>query len=161
MDVGGRQEIDSWRTPPPPTIPKSALIANPETASCRTREDAPVRRQSSQNSASARLSSKIRWHVRTPIIGIDPATTPSGTGCEECLAAGTRWLHLRRCTECGHIGCCDSSPHRHATKHFRATGHPIIRSFEPGETWCWNFETNTQVRGEALALPVSHPEDQP
>ncbi|HMQ37389.1 MAG TPA: UBP-type zinc finger domain-containing protein [Micropruina sp.] len=93
--------------------------------------------------------------------GIVPDAKPSGTGCVECLAAGTWWFHLRRCAECGHIGCCDSSPHQHATKHFRATGHPIIRSFEPGERWFWDFEAGKAVRGEALAPPDSHPEDQP
>lgn len=93
--------------------------------------------------------------------GINPAAKPSGTGCQECLAAGTWWFHLRRCAECGHIGCCDSSPQLHATKHFYATGHPIMRSFEPGETWFWNYETGSRVRGEKLAPPESHPKSQP
>jgi uncharacterized UBP type Zn finger protein len=57
------------------------------------------------------------------------------TGCEECLASGSQWVHLRLCLRCGHVGCCDESPNRHATKHFRATQHPVIRSFEPGENW--------------------------
>ena len=61
-------------------------------------------------------------------------------GCEECLASGDRWVHLRLCLSCGHVGCCDSSPNRHATKHHRATGHPVVRSFEPGETWLWCYE---------------------
>jgi hypothetical protein len=60
-------------------------------------------------------------------------------GCEECLAAGTTWLHLRLCLTCGHVGCCDDSPNRHATKHFHATRHPIMRSFEPGEDWGWCY----------------------
>ena len=60
-------------------------------------------------------------------------------GCEDCLAIGSRWLHLRRCTSCGHIGCCDSSPNRHATAHFGSTSHPIIQSFEPGEEWLWCY----------------------
>ncbi len=63
--------------------------------------------------------------------------TPSGTGCVECLALGARWVHLRLCLTCGHVGCCDDSLHKHATKHARASGHPIIQSFEPGETWRW------------------------
>src|SRR5215216_747190 len=58
---------------------------------------------------------------------------PSGDGCLECLQTGSRWVHLRRCTYCGHVGCCDSSPNKHATKHFVATRHPIVQSFEPGE----------------------------
>ena len=56
-------------------------------------------------------------------------------GCEDCLASGGQWVHLRICLECGHVGCCDSSPNRHATKHFQATRHPVIKSFEPGEEW--------------------------
>jgi uncharacterized UBP type Zn finger protein len=63
--------------------------------------------------------------------------TPSG--CEECLKTGSRWVHLRLCLECGHVGCCDSSPNKHATKHFHATQHPIVRSFEPGEDWGWCY----------------------
>ena len=70
----------------------------------------------------------------------DPAPVPSTPqGCAECLAGGTRWVHLRLCESCGHVGCCDSSPMRHATAHFRATGHPVIRSFEPGEDWRWCY----------------------
>ncbi len=66
--------------------------------------------------------------------------TPSGPGCEDCLAAGRDdWVHLRICQECGHVGCCDSSPGTHATKHFHAGGHPIVRSFEPGEDWFWCY----------------------
>jgi uncharacterized UBP type Zn finger protein len=60
-------------------------------------------------------------------------------GCEECLAMGSTWVHLRMCQSCGHIGCCDDSPNRHATAHFAATEHPIIRSAEPGEDWSWCF----------------------
>jgi len=63
------------------------------------------------------------------------SVTPSADGCEDCLRIGGTWVHLRECMECGHIGCCDSSPNRHATKHYHATQHPIIRSFEPGEEW--------------------------
>jgi hypothetical protein len=58
-------------------------------------------------------------------------------GCEECLRSGSQWCHLRICLECGHVGCCDSSPNRHATKHAEATGHPLIRSIQPGEEWSW------------------------
>jgi uncharacterized UBP type Zn finger protein len=60
-------------------------------------------------------------------------------GCEDCLAIGARWVHLRMCTTCGKIGCCDSSPNKHATKHARGTGHPIVRSAEPGEDWFWCY----------------------
>ena len=65
--------------------------------------------------------------------------TPNTQGCEECLAMGANWVHLRLCLECGHVGCCDESIHRHATKHFHATHHPVIRSFEPGEDWGWCY----------------------
>ena len=58
-------------------------------------------------------------------------------GCEDCLAGGTRWVHLRMCQTCGRIGCCDSSPGRHATRHAHAVGHPVLRSVEPGEEWSW------------------------
>ena len=60
-------------------------------------------------------------------------------GCEECLKSGDSWVHLRLCTSCGHIGCCDSSKNRHATKHFRQTQHPVIRSAEAGERWFWCY----------------------
>ena len=60
---------------------------------------------------------------------------PSAEGCEDCLKIGDRWMHLRICETCGHVGCCDSSKNKHATKHFRASRHPIIKSFEPGEGW--------------------------
>ena len=59
----------------------------------------------------------------------------NGDGCAECTAAGGWWLHLRRCATCGHVGCCDNSPEQHATRHQDETGHPVIYSFEPGETW--------------------------
>lgn len=61
--------------------------------------------------------------------------TPSADGCEDCLKIGARWVHLRLCESCGHVGCCDSSPNRHATRHFHRTNHPIVKSFEPGEEW--------------------------
>ena len=64
---------------------------------------------------------------------------PSAEGCEDCLKTGGRWVHLRLCESCGHVGCCDDSPNKHATKHFRGTGHPVIKSFEPGEEWGWCY----------------------
>jgi hypothetical protein len=63
----------------------------------------------------------------------------SSPGCEDCLATGGEWVHLRICLECGHVGCCDDSPNRHATAHAHASEHPIIRSLEPGEEWCWCY----------------------
>jgi uncharacterized UBP type Zn finger protein len=67
---------------------------------------------------------------------VEPNTTD---GCEECLVAQGRWVHLRLCLTCGHVGCCDSSPNKHATKHFHRTQHPIVRSYEPGEDWAWCY----------------------
>jgi len=97
----------------------------------------------------------------TAIPGIDPSVPPSGTGCVECDAAGGWWVHLRRCTQCGHIGCCDSSPSQHASAHAAATGHPIITSFEPGEEWFWSFQDNAFYEGgPTLAPPTSHPTEQ-
>jgi len=64
---------------------------------------------------------------------------PSANGCEECLKIGSTWVHLRMCMECGHVGCCDSSPNKHATKHFHKVKHPIMRSVEPGESWGWCY----------------------
>jgi hypothetical protein len=70
---------------------------------------------------------------------INPDVVPSGNGCEECLKMGSTWVHLRLCLTCGKVGCCDSSPNRHATKHFHEAGHPIVRSFQPGEDWAWCY----------------------
>ena len=58
-------------------------------------------------------------------------------GCPACIEIGSRWVHLRRCTQCGQVGCCDDSPNRHASQHHETTGHPVIRSLEPGESWLW------------------------
>ena len=67
-------------------------------------------------------------------------------GCEDCLAQGTKWFHLRVCLECGRVGCCDSSPERHASRHARAAEHPIVRSLEPGEDWSWCFVDEVAMR---------------
>jgi hypothetical protein len=93
--------------------------------------------------------------------GIRPSVAPSGTGCAECEATGGWWVHLRRCAECGHIDCCDTSPMQHATSHWRESGHRVIASFEPGEEWFWDFEREEGFEGPALADPQSHPTDQP
>jgi uncharacterized UBP type Zn finger protein len=79
------------------------------------------------------LCSRHRDHIKL-------ARLPEAVdGCEDCLREGSEWLHLRICLECGHVACCDSSPRRHATAHFSATGHPIMRSIEPGEEWAWCY----------------------
>jgi len=67
-------------------------------------------------------------------------------GCEDCLASGGTWLHLRMCRSCGHVACCDDSPNRHATAHHEATGHPVIRSVEPGEDWSWCYADEVMFR---------------
>ncbi|MEU4264454.1 UBP-type zinc finger domain-containing protein [Streptomyces argenteolus] len=67
-------------------------------------------------------------------------TPDSADSCPECVARGDTWVHLRECQTCGHVGCCDSSRNQHATAHRAATGHPLIRSYEPGETWWWCYE---------------------
>jgi hypothetical protein len=92
---------------------------------------------------------------------IDPTVPPSGTGCVECLSAGGWWVHLRRCTACGHVGCCDTSPGQHATAHFRDSGHPVIVSFEPDEDWLWDYRDESMREAPVLADPQSHPGDQP
>lgn len=97
----------------------------------------------------------------TQAAGIDPTVPPSGTGCVECLASSGWWFHLRRCAQCGHVGCCDSSPSQHARAHWQATGHRVMQSFEPGEDWFWDFETDDALDGPDLAPPQSHPADQP
>jgi uncharacterized UBP type Zn finger protein len=65
---------------------------------------------------------------------------PTGLGCAECLTVGSSWIHLRVCMSCGKVGCCDSSPNRHATAHHADVGHPIIQSYEPGENWWWCYD---------------------
>jgi uncharacterized UBP type Zn finger protein len=71
---------------------------------------------------------------------VQDVTPRTPEGCEECLQMGDTWVHLRLCLICGHVGCCNNSKNKHASKHFAETGHPIIRSFEPGESWMWCYE---------------------
>ncbi|MBD7994163.1 UBP-type zinc finger domain-containing protein [Arthrobacter sp. Sa2CUA1] len=95
------------------------------------------------------------------IPGIDPHVPPSGTGCAECLDQDGWWFHLRRCAECGHVGCCDSSPSQHASAHERSTGHPVVHSFEPGENWFYSYPEQAMFTGPELAPPQAHPDSQP
>jgi Zn-finger in ubiquitin-hydrolases and other protein len=81
---------------------------------------------------------------------------PSGDGCVECLASGTTWVHLRRCVACGHVGCCDSSPMKHATGHFGSSAHPIVQSFEPGEDWLWCFVDGVAFEIDSMTPGPSH-----
>ncbi len=84
--------------------------------------------------------------------------TPSARGCQECLERGDAWVHLRLCMTCGHVGCCDDSPNRHATRHFRATKHPVIKSFEPGEDWAWCYVDDEPIE-RIEAFPVESPRE--
>lgn len=77
--------------------------------------------------------------VCSHIEGLGPIQARTPDGCEDCLAAGDRWVHLRMCLSCGHVGCCDNSKNRHAMKHYHDTAHPVVRSFQPGEDWQWCF----------------------
>jgi CPA1 family monovalent cation:H+ antiporter len=75
----------------------------------------------------------------THLAELPPVQAQTPDGCAECLAAGGHWVHLRLCLSCGHVGCCDSSPGKHATAHFHQERHPVVRSFEPGEEWRWCY----------------------
>ena len=97
----------------------------------------------------------------TATAGIDPSVPPSGPGCVECERDGGWWFHLRRCAQCGHVGCCDSSPAKHATAHHHGTGHPLVSSFEPGEDWFWDYARQDFADGPELVHPDSHPVSQP
>lgn len=89
--------------------------------------------------------------------GADTTVAPSGDGCVECLVTGGRWVHLRRCLACGHIGCCDNSPGRHATAHARSESHPLIQSFEPGEEWIWCYVDEVGITLDGAPPSPSHP----
>ena len=93
----------------------------------------------------------------THLADIETTVAPSGDGCVECLATGGRWVHLRRCVECGHVGCCDSSPNKHATAHARGTGHPLVQSFEPGEDWFWCYVDDVFFELDGRPASPSHP----
>lgn len=83
---------------------------------------------------------------------------PSSEGCEDCLAAGKRdWVNLRMCEACGHVGCCDSSPSRHATAHFDGSAHPVMRSYEPGEEWYWCYVDQAAFELQGAPPAPSHP----
>src|SRR6266404_2129680 len=91
----------------------------------------------------------------THIAGIRNVT-PSALGCEECLKSGSVWLHLRICRTCGHVGCCDDSPNKHATKHFHATQHPVIEGYDPPEGWGWCYVDEVLLPAAHLAWRSNH-----
>lgn len=80
-----------------------------------------------------------------PHVALIQPVTPSAAGCEACLQMGDTWVQLRLCLICGHVGCCDASKNKHATGHFHATGHPVIQSHQPGETWRWCYVDQISV----------------
>jgi hypothetical protein len=96
----------------------------------------------------------------TDLSAIAVGVPPGSTGCIDCESTGSWWFHLRRCATCGHIGCCDDSLGRHATAHADASGHTVIRSFEPGESWFYSYDTGQTFEGPELAPPESHPVEQ-
>ncbi len=83
-------------------------------------------------------------------------TDASGNGCYDCLLVGGTWVHLRRCVTCGHVGCCDSSPNRHATAHFQAADHPLMQSYEPGEDWFWCYVDQLAFEADEPGPSPSH-----
>jgi hypothetical protein len=92
---------------------------------------------------------------------IDPGIPPSGAGCVECEATGGWWFHLRRCATCGHVGCCDSSPSQHASRHAADSGHAVVCSYEPDEDWFWDYFAQDYLDGPAMSPPHHYPLDQP
>ncbi len=96
-------------------------------------------------------------HLKMFATGDREPVNPGSMGCKECLEEGDAWVHLRLCMSCGHVGCCDSSPNRHATRHYHATKHPVIKSFEPGESWAWCFVHEEMVE----AIPTFAVESAP
>jgi CPA2 family monovalent cation:H+ antiporter-2 len=76
---------------------------------------------------------------------VRPVTPGTPAGCEECLKTGSWWVHLRLCLTCGHVGCCDSSPGKHASNHFYSSHHPLVKSYEPGEDWAWCYADRTML----------------
>lgn len=88
---------------------------------------------------------------------IDVDVDPSSDGCEDCLRTGSQWLHLRMCESCGHVGCCDSSPNRHATAHFQRSDHPVVRSYEPGEDWFYCYAEDFAFELANVPPARSHP----
>ena len=87
------------------------------------------------------MKQKLCEHVE----GLAPKAIPEGAVCEECVKTGDRWVHLRMCQECGKVHCCDSSPNKHATAHYHASGHPVVLSAEPGEQWAWCYADSVFV----------------
>jgi uncharacterized UBP type Zn finger protein len=95
-------------------------------------------------------------HLTTLARARPAPVTPRSQGCEECLALRDEWVHLRLCMTCGHVGCCDSSPNRHATRHFHETKHPVVKSFEPNQDWGWCYADHDLINA-IPSFPVESP----
>lgn len=108
---------------------------------------------SQKSKGSKQLLSSIRRHISSGSLHEKACThrdsiqdvAASAPGCEGCLAMGDTWVHLRMCMTCGHVGCCNDSKNKHASKHFQSSDHPIMKSLEPGEDWMWCFIDQTKV----------------
>jgi hypothetical protein len=114
----------------------------------------------SYGSLELKIVAALEGNMSSELRGINPKSLPTSESCEDCLRMDGWWLHLRRCAECGHVACCDSSPNQHAAKHAAVFGHPIVRSFEPLQTWFYNYEKQKIVRGRRLPPPQCHPASQ-
>ena len=118
--------------------------------------------ESMEIASKSRFNKQLgRVQIRQEIVkqreGINPTAKPTGTGCVDCLATDGLWLHLRRCFECGRIGCSYNSPDQHASKHNASTGHPIITSFEHGENWFYDYRTGDFFARPSYQVPTSTP----
>jgi hypothetical protein len=115
-----------------------ANLPDDEDEGSRIHPGDPIIRIPMNHAGDLLMSPRSQW-ASDPHLKEIREVTPSSQGCEDCLRIGSDWVHLRLCLTCGHVGCCDDSPNRHATAHFHATRHPIIQSFEPGEDWRWCY----------------------
>lgn len=106
---------------------------------------APSSAAGRRRAGAVRLTARQRAHPGCPHAAATAEVVPSAAGCEECLALGDTWAHLRICMGCGHVGCCDESKNKHATEHYHSTGHPVVRSLEPGESWAWCYTDQTML----------------
>lgn len=108
----------------------------------------------SRQTEAARTARREKMTISCKHLSAIRDVVPSALGCEECLKLGDPWLHLRVCRSCGHVGCCDQSPNRHATKHFHATKHPIIEAYDPPEGWGWCYVD--EVMFDLSGRPTPH-----
>ena len=134
--------------PPNSTICGAAILGTAAEVLCAAMSARPLeRRRRMSLGLSGELTKEfgrvVKWCAHAEEIR---DVTPSALGCEECLKTGSPWVHLRLCRTCGHVGCCDSSPNRHATAHFHATGHPIIEGYDPPEGWGWCYVDDEFVK---------------